>query len=180
MLTFGLSSPLLAAVLLTAFAMDIATILASMTFYLEVSPRCKWPASKNAIPGTAVSNKTIDRAADPTGGLDEACTLSFWAPHSLCYPVMLISSCFWGLMVFDMVGNTVVADPIRAVWTPVAAAAVPLVAGTAVLCLQLKMPNKVILVSLSLSLPVFMHACACCTVCMGVSVSVYLSVCLSN
>ena len=33
--------------------------------------------------------------------------------------------------VFDMVGNTVVTNPVRAVWAPVLAAAVPLMTGAA-------------------------------------------------
>ena len=88
------------------------------------------PAAKGpAVTVQKVSTVAASLSADPTGGLEEACALSAWAPHSLYWPVALIASSFWGLMVFDMVGNTVVADPSKALWAPVTAFLVPLVMG---------------------------------------------------
>ena len=80
---------------------------------------------------------TTGTKVDPTGGLEEACVLSAWAPHSLYWPVAVIASSFWGLMVFDMVGNTVVADPSKALWAPLVACLVPLAMGAAFFLLRL-------------------------------------------
>ena len=81
------------------------------------------------VTSQTVPESKAETAEDPTGGLEEACVLSAWAPHSLYWPVALIASSFWGLMVFDMVGNTVAADPRKALWAPLVALLVPLAMG---------------------------------------------------
>ena len=82
-----------------------------------------------AVTVQTATTATTGTVEDPTGGLEEACELSAWAPHSLYWPVALIASSFWSLMVFDMVGNTVAADPRKARWAPLVALLVPLAMG---------------------------------------------------
>jgi len=107
MLTFGLSSPPLTAVVMaTAMIHYVSSLLLLKRQLSSDAPTLKVTVERNIK-------------------LEEA-TVDLWkAPYWCVWSSVCLSSVFWGLLVFDMIGDTVVHHPARALWGPLLLLSVP-------------------------------------------------------
>lgn len=133
-LTFGLSSPILAVVAFIAVMVDMSCIMLFIELYLNINPRCTaLRRDHKSIEGARLYSIDMRRAAstgsseiaDMTGSLSGACEGVCEVLGLLCWSVVAISSGYWAIMTFDMVGNMQPNDYVASIWAPIAALSIP-------------------------------------------------------
>ena len=124
-IVFGLASPPLAAVVCLFQIMDICAHFHFIRQYLSTSPRC----AVKPISGHVVSTDDMGAveannpesippvANDWSGGLNEGCIGAWHACVPCVWLIMYSSSLWYGILIFDMVGNVNAQHPRKALWT---------------------------------------------------------------